>query len=190
MEAIDLLKSRRSVLVKNLTSPGPDKEDLQQILEVGLRVPDHGKIGPWRIQVITPKGQKTLGDLAAKIFTDKYGERATEKQIEAERQRPQRSPVLLVVTSDIQSPHKIPELEQRLSGGAVCMNILNAAHALGYSAQWVTEWLSFDTEIKAALGHQDQTDIIGMIYIGTAVEPPQPRTRPHLDEIVSEWSGP
>ena len=68
MEAIDLLKSRRSVLVKNLTSPGPDKEDLQQILEVGLRVPDHGKIGPWRIQVITRKGQKILGALAAKIF--------------------------------------------------------------------------------------------------------------------------
>ena len=189
MEAIDLLKSRRSVLVKNLTSPGPDKEDLQQILEVGLRVPDHGKIGPWRIQVITPKGQKTLGDLAAKIFTNKYGERATEKQIEAERQRPQRAPVLLIVTSDIQSPHKIPELEQRVSGGAVCMNILNAAHVLGYSAQWVTEWLSFDTDIKAALGHQDQTDIIGMIYIGTAVEPPQPRSRPSLDDIVSEWSG-
>ena len=97
--------------------------------------------------------------------------------------------MLLVVTSDIQSPHKIPELEQRLSGGAVCMNILNAAHALGYSAQWVTEWLSFDTDIKAALGHQDQTDIIGMIYIGTAIEPPQPRSRPSLDDIVSEWSG-
>ena len=110
MKAIDLLKSRRSVLVKNLTSPGPDKEDLQQILEVGLRVPDHGKIGPWRIQVITPKGQETLGDLAAEIFANKYGERVTEKQIEAERQRPQRAPVLLVVTSDIQSPHKIPEL--------------------------------------------------------------------------------
>ena len=189
MEAIDLLKSRRSVLVKNLTSPGPNKEELKQILEVGLRVPDHGKIGPWRIQVITTEGQEVLGDLAAKIFANEYGERATEKQIEAERLRPQRAPMLLVVTSDIQSPHRIPELEQRLSGGAVCMNLLNAAYALGYSAQWVTEWLSYDSEIKAALGHDDQTDIIGMIYIGTALEPPQPRSRPPLDEIVSEWSG-
>ena len=190
MEAIDLLKTRRSVLVKNLTSPGPNKEELKQILEVGLRVPDHGKIGPWRIQVITTEGQEVLGDLAAKIFSNEYGERATEKQIEAERQRPQRAPVLLVVTSDIQFPHKIPELEQRLSGGAMCMNILNAAHALGFSAQWVTEWLSFDSEIKVALGHEEQTDIIGMIYIGTASEPPQPRNRPPLEEIVSEWSGP
>ena len=105
MEAIDLLKTRRSVLVKNLTSPGPNKEELKQILEVGLRVPDHGKIGPWRIQVITTEGQEVLGDLAAKIFANEYGERATEKQIEAERQRPQRAPVLLVVTSDIQFSH-------------------------------------------------------------------------------------
>ena len=72
----------------------------------------------------------------------------------------------------------------------MCMNILNAAHALGFSAQWVTEWLSFDSEIKVALGHEEQTDIIGMIYIGTALEPPQPRNRPPLEEIVSEWSGP
>ena len=73
MEAIDLLKTRRSVLVKNLTSPGPNKEELKQILEVGLRVPDHGKIGPWRIQVITTKGQEVLGDLAAKVFANEYG---------------------------------------------------------------------------------------------------------------------
>ncbi len=189
MEAIELLKTRRSVLVRNLTSPGPNREELEQILEVGMRVPDHGKIGPWRIQIITEVGKQVLGDVFASAFKKEHGERASEKMIEFERQRPQRAPVLLVVTSNINTPHKIPELEQRLSGGAVCMNILNAAHALGYSAQWVTEWVAFSDEVKLALGHPPSVDIIGMIYIGSASEIPQQRVRPSMDQIVSEWSG-
>jgi nitroreductase len=80
-------------------------------------------------------------------------------------------------------------MEQKLSGGALCMNILNAAHALGYSAQWLTEWVSYNVEIKVALGHDPSVDIIGMIYIGTPLEQPQQRERPSIDTVVSEWSG-
>ena len=80
-------------------------------------------------------------------------------------------------------------MEQKLSGGAFCMNILNAAHALGYSAQWLTEWVAYNSEIKIALGHDPSVDIIGMIYIGTATEEPKQRERPHFETIVSEWSG-
>ena len=189
MEAFELLNTRRSVLVRKLEPPGPSSDELKQILEIGIRVPDHGKIGPWRIQVVTEDGQKELGDIAATLFKKQHGDRANEKMVEFERLRPQRAPILLVVTPNISIPHKIPEIEQRLSGGAVCMNILNAAHALGFSAQWVTEWLAYHEDIKAALGHASSVDIIGMIYIGSASEPPQPRDRPALEEVVSEWSG-
>lgn len=189
MEALQLLSTRRSVLVGKLHTPGPSSHELRQILEAGVRVPDHGKIGPWRIQVVTKDGQKELGNLAATLFEKQHGDRANEKMIEFERMRPQRAPVLLVVTSNISIPHKIPEIEQRLSGGALCMNILNAAHALGFSAQWVTEWLAYDEDIKTTLGHESSVDIIGMIYIGSATEPPQQRDRPALEQVVSEWSG-
>jgi len=190
VEAIDLLTTRRSVLVKNLGDPGPTPEELNRILEAGVRVPDHGKIGPWRIQVITKDGQAALGKVLAKLFHEEHGERANEKMLEAEEERPQRAPVLLAVTARIDPAHKIPVIEQQLSGGALCMNILNATHALGYAAQWVTEWPAFNDEVKRTLGHDAETDIIGFIYIGTPKEEPKPRDRPTLDTVVSEWSGP
>ena len=189
MEALELLRTRRSAVVRNLSSPGPSKKELNAIIEAGLRVPDHGKIGPWRIQIITENGQKKLGDVFAKAFKKEHGDRTTDPMIEFEKNRPSRAPCLLIITSNILVPHKIPEMEQKLSGGALCMNILNAAHALGYSAQWLTEWVSYNAEIKVALGHDPSVDIIGMIYIGTPVEEPQQRERPSIDTVVSEWSG-
>jgi nitroreductase len=190
VEAIDLLTTRRSILARQLGEPGPSQGALNQILEAGMRVPDHGKIGPWRIQVINKAGQAALGDLCAKLYQDEHGERANVKMVELERERPARTPVLLVVTARIEIPHTIPELEQRLSGGALCMNILNAAHALGFGAQWLTEWPAFNDEVKAILGHEPSVDIIGFIYIGTATQEPKPRDRPALETVVSEWSGP
>ena len=190
MEAIDLLTNRRSTLVRKMSDPGPSEAELNQILTAGLRVPDHGKLGPWRIQVLHSQGQKALGDVLAKLFTEEHGERARDRMVENERERPQRAPVLLVVTSDIHIDTTIPEMEQRMSGGALCMNLLNASHALGYGAQWLTEWPAFDVQVKAALGHDADTDIIGFIYIGTSTEPPKDRERASIETVVSEWTGP
>ncbi len=190
METIELLRTRRSVLARNLGEPGPGPEELELILETGLRVPDHGKIGPWRIQVIGKEGQAALGDLCAERFAAEHGERANPKMVEFERGRLQRAPVLLAVTAHLQVPHKIPEMEQRLSGGALCMNILNAAHALGYGAQWLTEWPAFDSEVKRMLGHDPSTDIIGFIYVGTPTQVPSRRDRPAPETVISEWNGP
>ncbi|MEC9166050.1 MAG: nitroreductase family protein, partial [Pseudomonadota bacterium] len=89
-----------------------------------------------------------------------------------------------------QRDHKIPTMEQRLSAGAFCQNLLVAAHASGFVAQWLTEWPAYDDEVKAALGHRPETDIVGFIYIGSAAEPPQERARADLDTVVSHWSGP
>ncbi len=188
MDTIDLLLKRRSVVAANITEPGPDADALETILRAATRVPDHGKLTPWRIQVLRKDGQSRLGDLFADLFAKEIPE-ANEKQIEFERQRPQRAPVLLVVTAKITKPHKIPELEQLLSGGAVCTNMLIAANALGFCAQWLTEWPAYRPEITRALGHDPETDqIIGFIYIGTPVEPPSERPRPALEDVVSEWT--
>lgn len=187
---MELLLTRRSVVAKNLGEPGPSAEELEAILTAGIRVPDHGKLGPWRIQVLHAEGQKALGDVFAETFRANNPE-AEERQVELERARPQRAPVLLVVTDRIDPHHpKIPEIEQRMSGGAVCQNLLVAAHASGYAAQWLTEWPAFDTQVKLALGHAPETNIIGFIYIGTPTEAPNPRNRPELETVVSVWTGP
>lgn len=190
MDALDLLLTRRSVVAKNLGEPGPSAEQLEQILTAGIRVPDHGKIGPWRIQVLDKQGQAALGDILADLYLQDNPE-TEERLVEIERERPQRCPILLIVTAKIDPHHpKIPALEQRLSGGAVCQNLLLAAHATGFAAQWLTQWPAFDARVLKALGHGEDADMIGMIYIGTPTEPPAERNRATLDQVVSHWTGP
>lgn len=189
MDTIDLLLKRRSVVAANITEPGPSAAALDIILRAATRVPDHGKLAPWHIQVLHKEGQRRLGDILAGLFAKEMPE-ANDKQIEFERQRPQRAPLLLVVTAKIRKFHKIPEMEQMLSGGAVCTNILIAANALGYCAQWLTEWPAYRPEVARALGHDPESDqIIGLVYIGTPAEPPTERVRPELGDVVSEWNG-
>lgn len=189
MDMIDLLLTRRSVSVKLMTEPGPTEAQLDQILRAATRVPDHGKLAPWRIQILRKEGQRRLGDFLAALFAREIPE-ANDKQVAFERERPQRAPLLLVVTSKIQKNHKIPELEQLLSGAAVCQNILVAAQALGVGANWITEWPAYRPEVIEHLGHDPATDkIIGFIYLGTAREKPDERPRPALADVVSEWQG-
>ncbi len=182
--AVDMLVKRRSVVAKNLREPGPDSQELDIVLKAAVRVPDHGKIGPWRLQVLGKEAQARLG----RIFADVYAAAnagAREDQIEAERSRPSRAPVLVVVSSRLQRDHKIPEIEQLLSCGAVCQNLLNAATLLGFAAQWLTEWPAYNESIKRALDVPPDQHIIGFVSIGTAAEPPNERPRPDFDSIVS-----
>ena len=185
---IDLLLTRRSVLAKNLGEPGPDKESLHKILSAGIRVPDHGRAQPWRIQVLHKEAQRKLAEVCVELFK-RENPAAVEVQVEAERDRHQRSPLLLIVTSH-PKPEKfatVPEIEQTLSSAAVCQNILLATEALGYNAQWVTDWPAYHPQVRVALGHQTDTKIIGFIHIGTAIEPPHERPRPEFEAVVSEW---
>lgn len=190
MEAIDILLTRRSVLAATQVDPGPDDTALTTILRAATRVPDHGKLAPWRIQVLRKDGQARLGDYLAELFAAESPQ-ASDKQIAFERQRPQRAPLLLVVTAKLKHGHKIPVTEQMLSCGAVCMTLLIAAQALGYCGQWLTEWPAYRDEVMRFLGHDPQTDrIVGFIYLGSRAEAPDDRPRPDLAEIVSEWPAP
>ena len=152
-------------------------------------MPDHGKLAPWRIQVLRKDGQRRLGEAMAEIFARENPD-ATEALVEATRLKPTLAPLLLVVTLTPQ-PGKIPELEQILSGGALCQNILVSAHAQGYCGSWITGWPAFHPQIIELLGHDPATTrILGLIYLGTPTEPMEDRPRPALSDVVSEWSGP
>ena len=165
----------------------PNKSELEQILTAATRVPDHGKLAPWRIKLLDKAAQAVLGEIVAEQFVKAHPD-ANEKQIAFERERPKRAPLLVAVLYTPQLG-RIPAWEQQLSTGAVCMNMLHACHALGYSAQWLSEWIAYDDAVKEALGGGDEDAIAGFIYIGTATEAPDERARPELSDIVEEWRG-
>lgn len=180
---IDLLLTRRSVSAKDMCEPGPSDQQLETILKAAHRVPDHGKLGPWRFIVFKGGAREQFGKLLERR-TRKLQPDATDKLLEFERTRFLRAPLIIAVVST-PSPHpKVPEWEQKLSAGAACQNILIAAHALGFGAQWLTEWYAFDKKILKKLSVTDSEKIAGFIYIGSHSNTPEERIRPSLDERV------
>lgn len=187
MDAITALKTRRSVKPQELgKGAGATDEQLQTILEIATRVPDHGKLAPWKIMVLKSEGQEKLGQIAAERFTKIYAE-TNEAQRANEAARFTRAPLVLVVLSTPKESVKAPRWEQEMSAGAVCTNILHACHAMGLGASWLTEWVAFDAAIIAALGGDIETKIAGFIYIGEKVATPDDRERPALESVVSEY---
>ena len=186
MTPTDYLLNRRSVKAKDLIAPGPDAAALTCILKAATRVPDHGKLCPWQILVLHKEGQSKLGELFARRFAALHPE-ANAQQIAFERDRPQRAPLLLAVLSTPVESIKAPLWEQQLSAGALCMNILHAAHMLGFGGNWLTEWPAYDVEILAALGGKTGDAVAGFIYLGSIAAKPEERERPALEEVVSEW---
>ena len=186
---LDFLLSRRSILARMMEGPGPDDADLRRILRTGLRVPDHGRLAPWRFIVIRGEARERLGGVLAETFERKNPD-AIDEQIEIERERLTRAPVVVAVVSKVVKEHKIPEWEQILSSGAACQTMLIAALSMGYAAQWITEWYAYDPDVKAALGVGAEDRIAGFLYLGNEAAEPTERTRPEYDDIVSEWTPP
>tara|TARA_B100000686_G_C16568261_1_gene851499 strand:- start:316 stop:924 length:609 start_codon:yes stop_codon:yes gene_type:complete len=182
-EVIDLLLTRRSLVAAKLTEPGPTSEELDIILRCATRVPDHGKLTPWRIRVVRGEVREELGQIIGDIYRRKNPEASTE-QLELEYRRPLRAPLQLIISTKIENG-RIPEWEQILSGAAVCQNALIAATAFGYRAQWLSEWPNYDEDVKVALGLAPHDSFLGFIYIGSAIDPPAERPRPTLDDIVT-----
>jgi nitroreductase len=181
---VDLLLSRRSGSAKTMAKPGPGKKQLSDILQAGARAPDHGKLFPWRFLVFEGDGRKRAGDVLAEVAKAE-GER--DKQIEEERGRFLRAPVVIGVISSAREQHKIPVWEQELSAGAVCQNILVAATALGFVGQWVTEWYAYHPAVKENFGLRAGERVAGFIYLGTATEKLEERPRPEMKKIVSHF---
>jgi nitroreductase len=187
-DAIDLLKSRRSVKPAEMTGPGPSPAQVEAILTIASRVPDHGKLTPWRFIVFEGPSRLAFGETIASVFrTDRPD--ATADQIEFERQRLARAPLVIAVVSRAGAHVKIPEWEQLMSAGAAAMNLVTAAHAHGFAASWLTEWYAYDRRILDALGLAPHERIAGFVHIGTPRQPPEDRPRPPLAEIVTHYRG-
>jgi nitroreductase len=186
-DALELLKTRRSVKPMELTGPGPTASELDTLLTVASRVPDHGKLIPWRFIVFEGDARRAAGEKIAAVFG---GERpdATAEQLAFERNRLARAPLVVAVVSRA-GPHvKIPEWEQVLSAGAAAMSLVMAAHALGFAANWITEWYAYDRRVLDALGLGPNERVAGFVHIGRPAKPPEDRPRPPLGEIVTRYS--
>jgi nitroreductase len=181
---LDLLLTRRSGSAKAMKGPGPSKKQLADILQAGARAPDHGKLFPWRFIVFEGDGRERAGDVIAAAARAE-GER--DKQVEEERGRFLRAPVVIGVISAARELHKIPVWEQELSAGAVCQNILVAATSLGFVANWLTEWYAFHPAVKEGFGLKPGERVAGFIYIGQAKDELEERPRPEMDRIVSRF---
>ncbi|HVX98495.1 MAG TPA: nitroreductase [Pseudorhodoplanes sp.] len=185
-DALALLKSRRSVKPIELIEPGPDAGQIDTLLGIASRVPDHGKLAPWRFIVFAGEARLAAGERIAAAFKADHPD-ATAEQLAFERGRLARAPLVIAVVSRA-APHvKIPEWEQILSAGAAAMNLVTAAHAMGFAASWLTEWYAYDRRTLAAFGLGAHEKIAGFIHIGTAAKPPEDRPRPALADIVTRY---
>jgi nitroreductase len=183
-DSLALLQTRRSLAAHRLGEPGPTEEQLRTLLTVASRVPDHGRLVPWRFVVIAGEARHRMGEAVAAAFRADHPDADSEK-LAVERNRFSRAPLVVAVVSRAQPHVKIPEWEQVLSAGAACMNLLHAAAALGFGATWITEWIAFDRRILDALGLAPGERIAGFVHIGTALEPTVDRARPDLSAIVT-----
>lgn len=186
---LDLLSTRRSVKAAALTEPGPSAAELQRILAIAARVPDHKKLEPWRFIVFEGEARAKFGDVIAEACKAEDRMEPSEARLATERARFLRAPTVVAVISRVVETPGAPEIEQVLSAGAVCMNLVIAANAMGYGTTWVTEWVAFSPRIRSALGLAANEKIAGFIYIGTAKERQVDRDRPDLARIVTRWQG-
>jgi nitroreductase len=185
-DATDLLLRRRSVPAFLLKEPGPGPDQIETLLTAASRVPDHGKLAPWRFILIEGEARTELADRLATAALKEPN--ADAQKIEDDKKR-FGAPLIVVVVSRA-GPHvKIPEWEQVLSAGAVCMNLILAAHAQGFAANWLTGRAAYDKSAAHILGLADAERVAGFIYIGTAEQAPPDRPRPPLEDIVSRWLG-
>jgi nitroreductase len=186
-DAIDLLKSRFSYKPADmLPDSGPSDADIDTLLTIASRVPDHGKLAPWRFIVFTGDARARASKLLGDIFANKNPQ-ATPDQIAFEGKRFTLAPLVVAVVSRA-APHvKIPEWEQVLSSGAAAMNLLHAAHALGYVGGWRTDWFAYDRDAMTALGLSPHEKITGFVYVGKPAVKTESRPRPPLSDIVTKF---
>lgn len=186
--ALSLLKTRKSASVKTMGEPGPTPEQLKTILDIAVRVPDHGKLAPWRFVLFEGAARGKFGELLKARWQKLHPEHGADS-LDFQRNLFLRAPTVIVVVSKA-GPHvKIPEWEQLLSAGAVTQNMLLAAAAQGIGAQWNTDWIAYDAEIGKAMGLGEAEKVVGVVYFGTPTAPLEDRPRPDPQALLTRWNG-
>ena len=183
---LSLLHTRRSGKPRDMVAPGPTPAQLQAILNAAIRVPDHGKLAPWRFVIVDADQREALAALIVDAYRAEKPD-AGKIEIESMIQFAHQAPTLIVALSAPAASSKIPLWEQQLSAGAACMNLLTAAHAQGFVAGWLTAWPAFNDTVRQAFG-DETTRIAGFIFIGTPSRPLEERPRPDYDAVVSHWN--
>ncbi len=182
---IRLIETRRSGKPRDMVEPGPNPAQLDQILAAAMRVPDHGKLAPWRFIVVDADKRDALADLIVGAYLAEKPD-AGRLELDALEQFARQAPTLVVVISTPDSQSRIPGWEQQLSAGAACMMMLHASHALGYVASWLTGWAAYSDAVRNAFaGSEDR--IAGFIFIGSPGKALSERPRPEFATIVSHW---
>ena len=185
---LDYLKTRRSVGIGFLKDPGPTPAELEEIVRIGTRVPDHGKLAPWRLVVIEGEARARVGEKLSEI-AKANNPALDEASLDIERRQLLPAPVTIGVIFSHKPLAKAPEIEQLLSAGSVCFNLMHAAFAMGYAASWVTRWFAFDTAAQQMLGAKGGERFVGFIHIGTPTAVIEDRDRPDIGKLVTRWQG-
>lgn len=183
-----LLATRRSGKPRDMIAPGPDSAQLRQILEAAMRVPDHGKLAPWRFVIVEADRRTAFAELLKDAYRAEKPE-AGRLELEAMDQFAQQAPVLVAVLSTPAQASKIPLWEQELSAGAACMNLLTATHATGFVGSWLTGWPSYNAQVLESLGGSPNDKIAGFLFLGSPGRELEERPRPTYEAVVSTWKG-
>ncbi len=184
---LSLLTTRRSGKPRDLVAPGPDAAQLEAMITIAARTPDHGKLAPWRFVIIPSEQRNRLADVIATAYLADRPQ-AARLEIESLEQFARQAPALVVILSSPRPDSHIPLWEQELSVGAAAMNLLHAAHAMGFAAGWLTGWASYSDAVRDAFGAAPER-IAGFFFIGTPAKQLEERPRPDLGNIISIWNG-
>ncbi|MBW4331202.1 nitroreductase [Stakelama sp. CBK3Z-3] len=184
---LSLLSTRRSGKPRDLGQPGPDAAQIDEMIAIAARTPDHGKLAPWRFVIVPPDRREAFGDMLRTAYRAGKPD-AGRLEIEAVDQFAHQAPALIVTLYSPNTQSHIPLWEQELSAGAATMNLLHAAHAMGFAGSWLTGWAAFDDQVRDAFGKAPER-IAGFVFIGTPTRPLSERPRPDIDTIVSHWDG-
>jgi nitroreductase len=186
MDALELLQNRESAMKLGL--PGPSAADLDRIFACAVRAPDHGRLRPWRFLVIQQDRRARFGEVLAESLRRRLPE-VSDIEVQRERDKAFRAPVIVVVAAKVQKGHKIPEVEQVASAVAAAQMIMLATPALGYGITWKTGAPAYDPAVKTALGLDAEDEIVGFLYLGTSTGGPSPISRPNPASFVTTWAG-
>jgi nitroreductase len=186
---IEFMLGRKSVPIAAIGEPAPSDADIETMIRIASRSPDHGVLVPWRFVLYRGEAREEIGKMLAQRAEEREGP-LDEKQKEKERKRLSRAPLVIGVISHPVANERIPEWEQFLSAGAAAMNLVIAANALGYATNWVTNWFSSDEEGRAILGLSPEERVAALVHIGTSEAKVPERPRPEVADVLSEYSGP
>lgn len=189
MSMMEFLRCRQSVPARQLAAPGPDAKQLEQLLSLALRVPDHGKLEPWRMLLLEGDAKREFGRRLADMHQRKQPNLASSK-LQKDRERYEHAPLVIVVIARIEPDHpKIPAQEQLLSAGYVAYNLLLGAQAMGFGAQLLTGWAAYDEDVVALLGLTTGERVVGFVHVGTPAMSTPDRARPDIAAKVHAWQA-